>query len=130
MGVCGKCGAKIPDDTTREVCPACLLETGLGLRPDEPVAAGATCGPVDSTQIPSKFGDFEIARREDGSFWELGRGGMGVTYRARDSVLHRSVALKVIEVPPAAGQSEVVRERFLREARSAAALRHTNVAPV
>jgi TolB-like protein/serine/threonine protein kinase/Tfp pilus assembly protein PilF len=128
--VCGRCGAKIPNDTTREVCPACLLETGLGLLPDEPVAADATCGPVGSIVIPSKFGDFEIARREDGSLWELGRGGMGITYRARDSVLHRSVALKVIEVPHAAGHSEVARERFLREARAAAALRHPNVAAV
>jgi serine/threonine protein kinase/TolB-like protein/Flp pilus assembly protein TadD len=85
---------------------------------------------VDSTQIPSKFGDFEIARREDGCLWELGHGGMGVTYRARDSVLHRSVALKVIEVPPGAGHSAVVRKRFLREARAAAALRHPNVAAV
>ncbi len=82
------------------------------------------------TEIPGKFGDYEIARCEDGSLWELGRGGMGVTYRARDNVLHRSVALKVIEVPPGAGNSEVVRERFLREARAAAALRHPNVAAV
>jgi TolB-like protein/predicted Zn-dependent protease len=130
--VCAKCGAKIPDDTTREVCPACLLETGLGLLPDAPVVPQErdSCGPADSTKIPSKFGDFEIARREDGSYWELGHGGMGVTYRARDNVLHRSVALKVIEVPPEAGNSEVVRERFLREARAAAALRHPNVAAV
>ena len=128
--VCGKCGAKIPDDTTREVCPACLLETGLGLLPDEAVAGVGDRGPVDATQVASKFGDFEIARREDGSLWELGRGGMGVTYRARDAVLHRSVALKVIEVPPGAGNSEAVRERFLREARAAAVLRHPNVAAV
>ena len=128
--ICGKCGAKIPDDATREVCPACLLETGLGLLPDPPVAASDDSGPVGSTEIPSKFGDFEIARREDGSLWELGHGGMGVTYRARDSVLHRSVALKVIEVPPGEGHPEVARERFLREARAAAALRHPNVAAV
>ena len=43
------------------------------------------------------FDDFEIARREDGSLWELGRGAMGVTYRATEKTLHRSVALKVIE---------------------------------
>ena len=85
---------------------------------------------MDSTEIPSKFGDFEIAHCEDGSIWELGRGGMGVTYRARDNVLHRSVALKVIEVPPGAANSEAVRERFLREARAAGALRHPNVAAV
>jgi hypothetical protein len=40
---------------------------------------------MESTEIPSKFGDFEIAHCEDGSIWELGRGGMGVTYRARDN---------------------------------------------
>jgi serine/threonine protein kinase/tetratricopeptide (TPR) repeat protein len=120
--LCGKCGAKISEDATGQICPACLLEMGLGLSHNEFVA--------DSTEIPAKFGDFEIARHEDGSFWELGRGGMGVTYRARDSVLHRSVALKVIEVPPGAGHSAVVRERFLREARAAAALRHPNVAAV
>ena len=131
-GACERCGAKIFDDTTREVCPACLLETGLGLLPDEPVVPQERDdrGSVDSTQIPTKFGDFEIACREDGSLWELGHGGMGVTYRARDSVLHRSVALKVIEVPPGAGRSAVVRERFLREARAAAALRHPNVAAI
>jgi serine/threonine protein kinase len=76
------------------------------------------------------FGDFEIARREDGSSWELGRGAMGVTYLAVDKVLHRSVALKVVEMPAAGGDSTAVRERFLREARSAAALRHPNVAGV
>jgi serine/threonine protein kinase/Tfp pilus assembly protein PilF len=76
------------------------------------------------------FGDFEVERREDGSFWELGRGAMGVAYRARDKVLHRQVALKIIEVPPAAGDSHATRERFLREARAAAALRHPNVASV
>jgi hypothetical protein len=76
------------------------------------------------------FGDFEIARREDGSFWELGRGAMGVTYLATDKTLHRSVALKVIETPTAVTGSDEVRERFLREARAAAALRHPNVAAV
>src|SRR5437773_2174998 len=131
-GACERCGAKIFDDTTREVCPACLLETGLGLLPDEPVVPQERDdrGSVDSTQIPTKFGDFEIARREDGSLWELGHGGMGVTYRARDSVLRRNVALKVIVVPEAARTSHALRERFLREARAAAALRHPNVAAV
>lgn len=76
------------------------------------------------------FGDFEIARREDGSLWELGSGAMGITYRATDKVLHRAVALKVIETPLAPTESRAVRERFLREARSAAALKHPNVAGV
>ena len=76
------------------------------------------------------FGDFEIVRRDDGSLWELGRGGMGVTYLAGDKVLRRRVALKVIEVPTLARSSDSVQERFLREARAAAALRHPNVAAI
>ena len=57
---------------------------------------------------------------------------MGVTYLARDKVLRRRVALKVIEVPAVSTHrdSQAVRERFLREARAAAALRHPNVAAV
>ncbi|MBA3882224.1 MAG: protein kinase [Chthoniobacterales bacterium] len=99
-------------------CLRCLLQAGLEADPENvPEQAKA-------------FGDFEIARREDGTFWELGRGAMGVTYRARDRVLHRSVALKVIETPSAVADSHAVRERFLREARAAAALRHPNVAGV
>lgn len=80
----------------------------------------------EAPQVTTLFDDFEIARREDGSLWELGRGGMGVTYRATERTLHRPVALKVIDTHG----SEVVRERFLREARAAAALRHPNIAGV
>src|SRR5215467_1302859 len=126
--VCGKCGAKIPDDATGQICPACLLEMGIGLLPDDPLAGIGD--PGHSAGAVKDFGDFEIAHREDGSLWELGRGGMGVTYLAIDNVLRRKVALKVIDVPVAARTSHPVRERFLREARAAAALRHPNVAAV
>jgi serine/threonine protein kinase/Tfp pilus assembly protein PilF len=84
----------------------------------------------EAAAAPFVFGDFEIARREDGSFWELGCGAMGVTYRALDKSLHRSVALKVIETPAQTSSSRAVQDRFLREARAAAALRHPNVAGV
>ena len=100
-------------------CLACLLRAGL----DETAL-------VSDSFDSLVFGDFEIARREDGSFWELGCGAMGVTYRATDKVLHRTVALKVIETLSTAGDSTAVRERFLREARAAAALKHPNVAGV
>jgi TolB-like protein/cytochrome c-type biogenesis protein CcmH/NrfG len=79
---------------------------------------------------PRILGDYEIARHKDGSPWELGRGAMGVTYRAEDTVLNRSVALKLIEAREAASGGERVRDRFLREARAAAAFRHPNVASV
>src|SRR4030095_7958059 len=67
---------------------------------------------------------------EDASFWELGRGAFAVTYLAVDNVLRRRVALKVIDVPAAARGSHTVRERFLREARAAAVLRHPNIAAI
>ena len=99
----------------KRVCFACLMRAGL----EEAEQPGAS-------EAPALFDDFEIARREDGSLWELGRGAMGVTYLATEKTLHRSVALKVIDVHGSAA----VRERFLREARAAAALRHPNVAGV
>lgn len=113
---CSICGEPL---NAKGDCLACLLRTGIdksGVE-DEPPASLA-------------YGDFEIVRREDGSLWELGRGAFGVTYLAVDNVLRRKVALKVIEVPAAARGSQPVRERFLREARAAAALRHPNVAAV
>jgi serine/threonine protein kinase/Flp pilus assembly protein TadD len=67
------------------------------------------------------LGDFEIIR-------ELGRGGMGVVYEARQISLDRRVALKVL--PPALGLSSRAARRFEREARAAAKLHHTNIVPV
>lgn len=59
---------------------------------------------------------------------ELGHGGMGVIYLARDVALDRSVAIKLL--PPALAESADYRERFLREARTAAALSHPNIVPI
>src|SRR5438093_6558428 len=115
--VCSICGEPL---NAKGACVACLLRTGL-----EKSSSFDT-----KSSAPLVFGDFEIARREDGSLWELGRGAFGVTYLAVDNVLRRKVGLKVIDVPAAARTSQSVRERFLREARAAAALRHPNVAAV
>src|SRR5881275_742817 len=115
--VCSICGEPL---NAKGACVACLLRRGL-----------EESSTFDTKSLPSlAFGDFEVARREDGSFWELGRGAFGVTYLAVDNVLRRRVALKVIDVPAAARGSHNVRERFLREARAAAALRHPNVAAI
>ena len=59
---------------------------------------------------------------------EIGRGGMGVVYRARDLKLDRTVAIKVL--PPHIERDAAVRERFLREARTAASLSHPNIVPI
>ena len=59
---------------------------------------------------------------------ELGRGGMGIVYRAEDSKLDRTVALKLL--PASALTSEDDRARFYREARAAASLSHPNIAHV
>src|ERR1700686_359175 len=76
----------------------------------------------------ARYHQYEILRREDGSLWELGRGAMGRTYKAYDTNLRFAVALKIIN--SAYLESDTARQRFLREARAAAALRHPNVASV
>jgi eukaryotic-like serine/threonine-protein kinase len=116
--VCWACGE--PLDAKGD-CVACFLRTALGE------------SAVATKQLPSLvFGDFEVEQKPDGFYWELGHGAMGTTYLAVDKVLRRRVALKVIEVPtvPTSRDAQAVRERFLREARAAAALRHRNVAAV
>src|SRR3954451_20361649 len=59
---------------------------------------------------------------------EIGRGGMGVVFRARDVRLRRAVAIKLL--PPELAFRDAVRLRFLREAQTAAQLSHTNIVPI
>jgi len=68
-----------------------------------------------------QLGDFKLMR-------EIGRGGMGVVYEARQISLNRRVALKVL--PPGLGLTQQAVTRFEREARAAAKLHHTNIVPV
>ncbi len=119
VGLCSTCGRPLNENGE---CLACLVRIGF----DEPAGA-ATASPASLV-----FGDFEVEQRPDGFYWELGHGAMGVTYLAMDKVLRRRVALKVIDVPavPTRRDSQAMRDRFLREARAAAALRHPNVAAV
>jgi serine/threonine protein kinase/Tfp pilus assembly protein PilF len=115
IGLCSTCGRPL---TVNSECLPCLVQIAC----DEPAATAPPASLV--------FGDFEVEQHPDGFYWELGHGAMGVTYLAMDKVLHRRVALKVIELPATARSSQAMRERFLREARAAAALRHPNVATV
>ena len=75
-----------------------------------------------------RYHQYQLLKREDGSLWELGRGAMGITYKAFDTNLRFPVALKVINSTYL--ENDTARQRFLREARAAAALRHPNVASV
>ena len=125
VSICAGCGRRLEETSvTAGGCTFCLLRVGIG---------GEAGLPQDSTpngfEGDAHFGVYEIERREDGSLYELGRGAMGVTYRAIDTTLHRKVALKIITIG-IAEQSTEARERFIREARTAAALRHENIATV
>ncbi|MBV8351227.1 MAG: protein kinase, partial [Verrucomicrobia bacterium] len=114
---CSACGVPYTTQEDDEGCPVCLLRRAM-----QPKAT------VHDLPDEGRFDHYEIARRADGRFDQLGRGAMGVTYRALDTVLGHSVALKVIDARIAGSWD--ARERFLREARAAARLRHPNVASV
>ena len=74
------------------------------------------------------FGHYRVLQRDNGSLWELGSSATGVTYKALDTDLQRPVALKVINSDLVA--DEASQDRFLREARTAAGLRHSNIASI
>jgi eukaryotic-like serine/threonine-protein kinase len=114
---CAQCGSRLSStDNTENFCVACLLHAALG---DEEVdhAAGAY-----------RFDQYELITSDEGAPVELGRGAMGVTYKAFDTNLRCEVALKVIHPRYLADESS--RARFLSEARAAAQLRHRNIASV
>ncbi|HEY5893814.1 MAG TPA: protein kinase [Chthoniobacterales bacterium] len=112
---CRICQRELDEGATGGICPACLLETAI-------------CEDSETDVFSESFSNFEILKHEDGSAYELGRGAMGITYKALDKSLKCPVALKMI-------QSSLldhfdVRERFFQEARAAARLQHPNVASV
>src|SRR5258707_3595078 len=116
ISTCPKCGTKIPDSLPSDRCPVCQLRDALD--------------PEDNAAAPSsrRFDYYELLAGDNGTPVELGRGAMGVTYRAFDSNLRCPVALKVINARYL--NDESARLRFVREARAAARLRHPNVASV
>ncbi len=112
-------------------CPTCQkrLKEAKALLGDLDVARSLQASPwtPESAEarpqlaVGAKIGEFEI-------IGELGRGGMGVVYRARQASLGREVALKVLN--PALTQSDRSIQRFLSEAQAAARLHHTNIVPI
>ncbi|MGZ5019990.1 MAG: protein kinase domain-containing protein [Chthoniobacterales bacterium] len=117
-GICAACGTPL-DETSALGCMVCLLDAGLEEQ----------CLTSPAEEPPERFGTYVLERDEGGRFLELGRGAMAITYRARDTSLQRMVALKLIRAERITRGTEA-RERFMREARAAAALRHPNVATV
>ena len=125
---CPSCGNELSE--AMEFCPVCLLRKGLadGVESGESSASEEAVKPTISEQTLQRFEHYELVTGEDGKPVELGRGAMGITYKAFDVDLHCPVTLKVINERYLGDES--ARLRFLREARAAASVRHPNVASV
>ena len=108
----------------RKLCPACLLKRGLesqtaGGDASRPDSAGYT--PPTPAELTPLFPDLEILEL-------VGRGGMGVVYKARQKRLDRLVALKILS--PSVGKDPAFADRFAREARAMAMLSHPHIVAV
>ena len=124
---CTVCGT--PFFSTAQFCPICMFRGALDeeIEPLE-FSSEQAFGESTSELEVHRFDNYELLKGEDGKPIELGRGAMGVTYKAIDVDLHCPVTLKVISEKYL--NDESARLRFLREARAAASVRHPNVASV
>src|SRR6516225_7519874 len=124
---CPSCGNQFSG--AMEFCPVCMLRKGLadGVVSGESSASEGTVKTIPD-QPAQRFDHYELVTGEDGTPIELGRGAMGVTYKAFDVNLRCPVTLKAISGRYL--RDESARARFLREARAAASVRHPNVASV
>src|ERR1700730_15028591 len=125
---CPSCGNEFSG--AMEFCPVCVLRKALaaGVESGGSSASDDTVKQMTPEQRVQRFEHYELVTGEDGKPVELGRGAMGVTYKAFDVNLHCPVTLKVISEKYLGDES--ARLRFLREARAAASVRHPNVASV
>ena len=125
--VCPGCGNEFSGAV--EFCPVCMLRKALE---EETQSDKSTSEPgnaeITPARLPRRFEHYELILDEEGKPVELGRGAMGVTYKAVDVDLRCPVTLKVISEKYLGDESAQL--RFLREARAAASLRHSNVASV
>jgi serine/threonine protein kinase len=117
---CPVCGTLFPDNS--DSCPVCALRGALDNEP----TIGESISEPNLLGSQLRFEHYEVLTREGGTPFELGRGAMGVTYKAVDVNLRCTVTLKVISARFIGDES--ARRRFVREARAAASVRHPNVA--
>src|SRR5215471_5197306 len=126
--VCGKCGNTIFDTAPQGLCSVCLFDTGLSILTESvggPLAkdfgADNDSSSTDAAELFSASDDYELLE-------EIGRGGQGVVYRARQKSLNRTVAIKIIGISN--GRTKAHLKRFRLEAEAAAKLNHPFVVPI
>src|SRR6201984_3157604 len=128
---CAACGTKFSVTSDSGFCPVCVLQEALESdqettgKPDPELPERSL---KDPASLMRRFENYALMVDKLGKPIELGRGAMGVTYKAFDIDLRCPVTLKVINERYL--EDESARRRFLREARAAASVRHPNVASV
>src|SRR5262245_26444811 len=122
-GICTRCGST--SRVGRGLCLKCLLSSGIDINDEDPAAGEPTLDDllreIDGHDVDWILGNYQILE-------EIGRGGMGVIYRARQRHSRRIVALKRILSYHADSQDTLM--RFRREAQAVAKLDHPNILPI